>query len=162
MKERIKKLLQITEELSNSEQYKIHNRKFTLDGKLIGDIGEVLATEKFNITLYPPKKKDYDAFEIGTNKQIQIKSTMRGYFTFPFDPKPDMYLLAIKINCEENKDVCEVIYNGPGKIVLDKILEKKLKPYKESYYSITMNMLKDLNAEVKYDDRIKEKIVENR
>jgi hypothetical protein len=146
MKEEIIGLLNITTSLR--EKYK---RNFTLDGKLIGDIGEALAREIYNIELHPENTKDYDAFEIGSNKQIQIKSTMKGYFTFPFNHTPEFYL-AIKITDTGN---IESIYNGPGHIIRKYITDNKLKAYKNSYYSFTLNVIKQLNECVMEEDKIK-------
>ena len=41
----IKQLIAITQSLK--EKYKHHNKNFTLDGKLVGDIGEVLVAEHY-------------------------------------------------------------------------------------------------------------------
>lgn len=51
MKE-IKQLLSITKLLKDNPLN--HGRTFTLDGKLVGDIGEVLASEKYGLELLSP------------------------------------------------------------------------------------------------------------
>ena len=146
MQEEIITLLSITQSLR--EKYK---RSFTLDGKLVGDIGEVLAQEYYNIELYPEHKEKYDAFESDTKRKIQIKSTMKGYFTFPYDHTPD-YFLAIRIT-EAGK--LNPIFNGPGQIIKDYIVAQQLKAYRNSYYSFTLSVVKKLNDPVDEAERIK-------
>lgn len=149
MQEAIIQLLEITARLKVK-----YDRRFTLDGKLVGDIGEALAKEYYNIELLPENTPKYDAVEIGTNRQVQIKSTMKTYFTFPFG-EPPAYLLAIKI-LDTGKIV--PIYNGPGSIIEKYIKDNNLKSYRNSYYSFTLSKFSELNELVDEKDRIKEKI----
>ena len=78
MKE-IKELLSITKKLK--AQY---DRSFTLDGRLVGDIGEVLAARKYGLILLDENTLVHDAVEKSTNRKIQIKSSFKGYSYFPF------------------------------------------------------------------------------
>ena len=88
----IKQLLDITKKLR--EQY---NRSFSLDGKLVGDIGEVLASKKYAIKLYDDKNiKDYDGEEEGTGRKVQIKASFHNNCYFPGKVIPD-YFLAVNI-----------------------------------------------------------------
>ncbi len=146
MKEEITSLLNITEILRNR-----YGRRFTLDGKLVGDIGEVLAREHFDIDLHPENTEKYDAFEIGSQRQIQIKSTMKGFFTFPFGYTPDYYL-ALQIT---SLGTVIPIYNGKGQVIKDYIEQNKLKSYRNSYYSLTLPTVRSLDALVSPEDRIR-------
>ena len=47
MQETLKRLFQIVKQLE--EEYAEYNRKFTIDGHLIGSIGEVLVAEAFDL-----------------------------------------------------------------------------------------------------------------
>ena len=150
----IKQLLQIIKNLQ--EKYKPHGRKFSLDGKLVGDIGEVLCAEKYDLELYPSNFPIYDAYQNGTNKRVQIKSSFRNYCYFPFgeDKIPD-YFLAV--NILENGEL-EELYNGTGKFLFENyILKNKLKHYKENYYTLSKGILKKLNEQVPESDKIKSK-----
>lgn len=55
---------EITELLKIINQLKVkfekHNRHFSLDGKLVGDIGEVLCAEQYGLELYPSNFPIYD------------------------------------------------------------------------------------------------------
>ncbi len=101
----IKQLLAITLQLK--EKYKHWNKNFTLDGKLVGDIGEVLAAEKYNLTLLPENEPVHDAIQIETNRKVQIKSTLKGNFYFPFgEERVPEFLLCIHI--QENGEFEEI------------------------------------------------------
>lgn len=150
MKE-IKQLFAITKQLR--EKYKKHKKQFTLDGKLVGDIGEVLAAEKYGIELYKENEEVHDGFEITTDREVQIKSSFKGYFYFPYDHVPKYYLCSI---IDEDGNLHEV-YNGTGKFVKEKyILKNKLKGYKKSYYTLSKNILEKLNKEVLDKEKIKQ------
>ena len=55
--EKLKELHKIVKELNGQYPHK----KFTLDGRLVGDIGEVIAEELYQIKLYNKVEPDYDA-----------------------------------------------------------------------------------------------------
>lgn len=44
------------------EKYRHHKKNFTLDGKLVGDIGEVLVAEHYGLTLYGDNTHIHDGF----------------------------------------------------------------------------------------------------
>jgi hypothetical protein len=145
IKTHIKSLLNIVSQLQ-----KIYPQKrFTLDGRLVGDLGEVLAEENYLIKLNNGLTKHHDAMCMdGTMRKVQIKSTMKDSLTFPSDHVPNFYL-GIKIN----KDgTIEEIFNGPGKMIKQKI--KNRKSTKAYLHSIPNNTLKKLNQEVPSDQRI--------
>lgn len=142
----IKELLNIT----NSLRIK-YNRGFTLDGKLVGDIGEVLASEYYGIKLYPENNKLYDGEEIATGKKIQIKSTFKGNCYIKANHIPD-YFLAIHIL--ENGDI-EEMYNGTGQFIIDNyILERGLKP-SNNEFGLSRRKLEELNTSEENIDKIK-------
>ncbi|HQQ02401.1 MAG TPA: hypothetical protein PLH30_05365 [Bacteroidales bacterium] len=151
MKE-IQELLEITIRLR--EKYKHHGKNFTLDGRLVGDIGEVLVAEKYGLELYKENHPIHDSEEIATGRKVQIKSTFKGYCYFPYGDNniPDYYL-CVKI--QENGDLDE-IFNGPGEFVVENYIRpRKLKPYKNSYYTLSKNILQKLNNIVPAEQKIK-------
>ena len=148
----IKELLIIIKKLQ--DKYKPHNKNFSLDGKLVGDIGEVLCAEKYGLELYSENFSIYDAFEISTGRKIQIKSSFKNYCYFPFGEEkiPD-YFLAI--NILESGET-EELYNGTGRFLYENyILKNNLKHYKETYYTLSKGILRRLNADVQEFDKIK-------
>jgi O-6-methylguanine DNA methyltransferase len=82
-------------------------RHFTLDGHLVGSIGEVAAAYYYGIKLYPPSAKTHDG-EIGGRK-VQIKTTQRGSVLIKYEPE---YLIVLYLSVEG--EIYEV-YNGSGK-----------------------------------------------
>lgn len=145
----IKELLQIIKNLK--EKYSVYNKKFSLDGKLVGDIGEVLCAEKFGLQLYSDNTTIYDGIQISTGRKVQIKSSFRNYCYFPFgeDKIPD-YFLAVNI-LEDGE--LEILYNGTGRFLYENyIVLRKLKHYKETYYTLSPGILRQLNALVPIED----------
>lgn len=145
----ISRLLNITKELQDIHEKT--SRKFTLDGRLIGDIGEVLASEQYDITLLSSSTKDYDA-KTTDGRMIQIKATMKDKLTFPVNKVPKYYL-GIKI--DENGDIVE-IYNGPGKNIADILCNRKASS-QNGLHAISINTLIRLNKDVRPEDRIPQK-----
>lgn len=65
------------------EKYKHHKKNFTLDEKLVGDMGEVFVGEHYGLTLYGDNTHIHDGFVTGLeNKQVQIKASFKEYFYF--------------------------------------------------------------------------------
>ena len=150
--QQIKQLYAITRQLR--EKYAKWNKQFTLDGKLVGDIGEVLAAEKYGLELYDENYEIYDGWETATGRKVQIKASFKGYFQFPYgENKIPEYYLAVMI--DEHGKLHEV-YNGPGQFVYDNyVVKNNLKPYKNSYYTLSKGILKEINTAVTSDKKIK-------
>jgi hypothetical protein len=87
-------------------------RKFTPDGHLVGSIGEVIAAEALDLTLYPMSRRGHDAYD--RDGEVQIKMTA--------GESVAMYatcdrLVVLKIVSPEE---AEIVYDGPGQPVWDK------------------------------------------
>lgn len=83
------------------------DRPFTLDGHLVGSIGEVIAAHKYNLHLLPPSTEGYDALTVD-NKRVEIKITQGK--SVALRNQPD-HLLVLKLH----KDgATEEVYYGPG------------------------------------------------
>ena len=150
--EEIKQLLEITKSLR--KKYEEHGRNFTLDGRLVGDIGEVLAAEKYGLELLPENTPIHDSIEKASGRKIQIKSSFKGYFYFPCgkDNVPNFFLCIV---IKETGTV-EEIFNGPGQFIVDNYVERnRLSPFKETYYKLSKGILAKLNKEVDKKDKIK-------
>lgn len=151
MKE-IKELLKITSLLR--ERYKHQKKNFTLDGKLVGDIGEVLAAEKYGLKLYAENAEVHDGEEIKTRRKVQVKSSFKNYSYFPYGvAKVPEYFLSLNIT--EDGDL-EELFNGPGEYIVEHYIKaRNLKPYKKTYYTLSKGVLLDLNNKVASKDKIK-------
>ncbi|MFC4654594.1 DUF6998 domain-containing protein [Rheinheimera marina] len=139
----VKNMLQIVEELHKSYPKK----KFTLDGRLVGDLGEILVEEDYDLELYEGLEKHHDG-ETSDGRRVQIKTTMKSSLTFPVDHIPHYYI-GIKVH--SNGTYTE-IFNGPGSVAWNAV--KGRKPTKTNLHSVTLSALKKLNAEVPENERI--------
>jgi len=139
----VNELLKIVEAL----QSRYDRKKFTLDGRLVGDLGEILVEQDYNLDLYSGLAKHHDG-ETPDGRKVQIKTTMKNSLTFPVDHIPHYYI-GIKIHSNGTYDE---IFNGPGSIAWEAI--KNRKPTKTNLHSITLSTLKKLNEKVSAQDRI--------
>ncbi|EHK7585770.1 hypothetical protein HYO44_12070 [Vibrio parahaemolyticus] len=142
----VREMLKIVESLQ--DQY--DKKKFTLDGRLVGDLGEILVEEDYDLVLYSGLAKHYDG-ETLDGRKVQIKTTMKNSLTFPVDHIPDYYI-GIKIHPDGTYDE---VFNGPGSIAGGAV--KNRKPTKTNLHSITLSALKKLNRNVPEQDRIPQK-----
>ncbi len=102
IKEKVQQLISIVKELEQD----FPGRHFTLDGHLVGSIGEVMASYFYGIELYTASAVAHDGEIDG--KQVQIKITQQDSIVINHEPE---YLIALYLN--KSGDVYE-IYNGPG------------------------------------------------
>ncbi len=99
----IERLYRLTDELERRHP----GRRFTLDGHLVGSIGEVAAAERYGLELLPATTEGHDA--LGPNGElVQIKLTQRRTIGLRSAPQ---HLLVLRL--DRDGDVAEV-YNGPG------------------------------------------------
>jgi hypothetical protein len=87
-------------------------KKFTIDGRLVGDIGEIVAADYYDIKLYDVQRPAHDGYT-SSGRKVQIKATFKN--SLSFGSVPDYYL-GIKLF--EN-GTYEEVFNGPGKVILD-------------------------------------------
>jgi hypothetical protein len=122
------------------------DRHFTLDGHLIGSIGEVIASYIYGIDLCKAGQKIYDGIVDG--KEVQIKITQRNSIVIHDEPQ---YLIALYL--KEDGSFYE-IYNGPGKDACNK--GSKRDTYFNTHVSVS-NLIKLNNSDDIKDKKIKVK-----
>ncbi len=146
LKENLCNLFKIVDDLQKAYP----SKKFTLDGRLVGDIGEILVQENYDVTLYTKLVPKYDGYD-SENHQIQIKSTFKDHLNFPCDENdiPDYYI-GIKIHSD---GTFEEIYNGKGSEIWN--LVRNRKKTKIGSYQISLTALHELSPKVNDNDRIK-------
>lgn len=140
-------LLQIVQQLRNTYRKK----RFTLDGRLVGDLGEILVESEYDVTLYESLQKHHDA-ETPDGRKVQIKATMQDSLTFPVDHEPDYYL-GIEIHSD---GTFSEVFNGPARIAGKAVQNRK--PTKTNLHSINIGALRRLNKEVRAGDRIPKRV----
>ncbi len=139
----VKEMLGIVQRL----QATFPKKRFTLDGRLVGDIGEVLAEEAYDITLFKELQKHHDG-ETSDGRLVQVKATMKESMTFPADHIPDYYL---GIQLHSDGSFFEV-FNGPGAQARQAV--KNRKPTKTNLHSVSIGALARLSSKVAVKDRI--------
>lgn len=140
----IQQLCKITSELKNNHK----SKKFTLDGRLVGDLGEVLAEENYEIILFDTIKHSYDATTFD-DKKIQIKATFKDSLTFPSNHIPELYL-GLKINPDGS---FEEVYNGPGKYIKE-LINKRKSPYNRLHL-LPIKKLSKISRKISEQEKIK-------
>lgn len=141
--EAIRQLRHIVKQLQ--EAYPKKN--FTLDGRLVGDLGEILAKLEYDIELNDGLQKHHDA-KASDGRLVQVKATMQNSLTFPGDHVPDYYL-GVRI---EHDGTLTEIFNGPGSVAYEAV--KNRQPTKTNLHTVNINTLRRLNEEVRSKDKI--------
>lgn len=139
LSDKIKELYKITTELESSYP----GRKFTLDGHLVGSIGEVIVAEHYGLTLLRNSLETHDAVS-STGKYVQIKATQVNRIAISSEPD---YLIVIKLFSDGS---WEEVYNGPGKLAWD----SAGKMQKNGQRPISLSRLRSLMSSVDKKDTI--------
>lgn len=143
LSDKIKQLYKITNELEQAYP----GRKFTVDGHLVGSIGEVIVAEHYGLTLLPNSAKTHDA-KTKDGRMVQIKATqVKG---IAISSEPD-HLIVIRLLSDGS---WEEIYNGPGRAAWD----NAGKMQKNGQRPISLSKLRNLMGSVDINDKI-ERIV---
>jgi hypothetical protein len=86
--------------------------RFTLDGRLIGDIGEFLATGAYGIKLQKTQQQGFDGID-SEGRQVEIKTTRLNSIAFR---KIADRVICIKLHGDTH---WEVIFDGEGKRIAE-------------------------------------------
>lgn len=98
------------------ERYSAYNLKFTLDGNLVGDLGEAIAAELFDLDLVGVGSHTaIDGRTRDGKKTVQVKATAtgRGPAFRNTEARAD-HLLFFSLDLE--RQVGTVVFNGPERI----------------------------------------------
>src|SRR5436190_541414 len=121
------------------------NRAFTIDGRLVGDIGEVIAALEYDVTLDDVQRAGHDACS-RDGRQVQVKATFKDSLTFKTCPD---YYLGFKLYPNGQH---EEIFNGPGSIILQRYGNRK--GIGKELLSFPISELRFLSSLVSPEDRI--------
>ena len=141
--EAVRQMLAIVQELCIAYP----NKRFTLDGRLVGDIGEVLVEEAYDLSLFSDLRRHHDA-QCSDGRLVQIKATMKKSLTFPGDHVPDYYL-GVQVGADGK---FLEIFNGPGAIAAKAIIGRVIP--KTNLHSLSIGTLMNLQREVHSRDKI--------
>ena len=131
IKEKICQLYQIIEELEAAYP----GKHFTLDGVLMGNLGEVYAAEKYGLKLLPESTKTHDAVT-ADGKYVQIKVTQGKQIALYGEPD---YLLVLQL---QRDGAFVEVYYGSGKGPW----EKSGKMQKNGQRHISLKKLQDCRS----------------
>jgi len=118
-------------------------RKFTLDGHLVGSIGEVAAAYLFDLQLLETSAETHDA-TTRDGRKVQIKATQKSSVAFRGKPE-----LVIVLRLSEIGG-CDVVYNGPG----DQVWSNCGKKQSNGQRSISLAKLRRLMDMIEEVDKI--------
>lgn len=121
------------------------NRAFTIDGRLVGDIGEVIAALEYDLLLHETSQPTHDA-DTATGRHVQIKATFKESLTFRRVPD---YYLGFKLY-EDGRH--EEVFNGPGRLIYERYALRK--GIGEALLSFPISELRKLSAQVPEHERI--------
>ena len=119
-------------------------RRFTIDGRLVGDVGEIIAQLEYDIELDKVSRPGHDA-KCGT-REVQIKATFKDSLTFSSCPD---YYLGFKLYRDGRH---EEIFNGPGELIRKRFATRK--DIGQKLLSFSLKELIALNKTVNDADRI--------
>ncbi len=139
VKQQVQELISIV----NSLELQFPGRHFTLDGHLVGSIGEVMAAYYYGIELYTASAVAHDGEVDG--KKVQIKISQQDNIVINHEPD---YLIVLYLN--RSGDIYEV-YNGPG----CEPWNTASKPDSHNNRHMLVNKLIKMDQEVKEENRIK-------
>lgn len=137
--EKIQRLYQVVFELEEA----FPGRRFTLDGHLIGSIGEVLAEHHFGLLLFPGSTETHDA-KSPCGKRVQIKATQGKSVGIRSEPE---HLIVLKIL---STGKFKTVYNGPGQLAWD----NSGKMQKNGQRGLSVSKLEELMKEVAVDQQL--------
>jgi hypothetical protein len=120
-------------------------RAFTIDGRLVGDIGEMIAELEYDLTLDEVSTPDHDA-QTPDGRLVQIKATFKESLTFKTCPD---YYLGFKLHQDGHFDE---VFNGPGRLIQDRYSERK--GIGQKLLSFPIKELRALSAQVATPDRV--------
>jgi hypothetical protein len=125
-------------------------RHFTLDGHLVGSIGEVLGAHYYRLELLPATEEGHDA-TTRDGRRVQIKASQRDSVGLRSEPQS---LLVLKLNID---GTFEEIYNGSGA----KPWENSGPMQRNGQRSITFFRLRQLMKDVRVEERLPRVVAES-
>jgi hypothetical protein len=121
------------------------NREFPIDGRLVGDIGEVIAALEYDVILHETSQPDHDG-TTSDGRRVQVKATFKDQLTFKTVPD---YYLGFKLFADGRY---EEVFNGPGQLICDRY--KHRKGIGVQLLSFPLSVLRQLSRSVPIHERI--------
>lgn len=135
---------------------KFEKKHFTIDGRLVGDIGEIIAERDFDIVLHEKQKPYSDAVTSDGKKEVQIKATFKDKLTFKKSKGENgqsLLYLGFKLN---EGGSYQVIYNGPCDLIVEKFSHRK--GFEKDLLSFPIKRLSELSHKIPDNQRVRYKV----
>lgn len=145
--EHVKELISARNKLR--DHYSSANLTFTIDGNLVGDLGEAVAAERFGLELTGRSNKGIDGYVGKKSVQVKASGTGRGPAFRKVDTDAD-HLLVIHFDYEGCSG--EVIYNGPEHYVKELLSSRSEKGQR----AVSLSALRKQNLLVPEEERLPE------
>jgi hypothetical protein len=94
------------------------HRRFTIDGRLVGDIGEVIAELEYDMEVDETSRSGHDG-TASDGRRVQVKATFKDSLTFSTVPD---YYIGLKLNEDGS---FEEVFNGPGSVIANRFSHRK-------------------------------------
>jgi hypothetical protein len=130
-------------------QAEFANRRFTIDGRLVGDIGEIIAAAEFDVVLDEIGRAGHDG-HTSDRRLVQIKATFKDQLTF--GTTPELYL-GFKLYPNGTHDV---VFNGPGEVIFNEYSHRQ--GIGAKLLSFPISRLRELSSTVPDKDRVPKRI----
>lgn len=131
---------------ARNELRRLHpDLKFTLDGNLVGDIGEAIAQEHFGLEPLPANTKGHD-FRAADGRLVQVKTTQKQKGGVGLGLKMQSFEHLIVIQLTEAGDY-GILYDGPGRLIDQARIGRKTP-------SLSVNQLQQLQEQVPQNERL--------
>lgn len=130
--------------------YRATGLTFTLDGKIVGDIGEAIAHEIFGIKLTSKRLEGIDGHSVdGSSIQVKATGTDKGGPAFRRIDEGNRadFLLFFRLDFESGK--VEVAFNGPERLALAELPDGW-----KGQRALTLNQIRKADAKVRDEDRL--------
>lgn len=137
------KLIDQLYEATDALEEAFPGRKFTLDGHLVGSVGEVVAAYMFDLILEPASTKAHDALA-RDGRHVEIKLTQRSSVSMRHKPE---HLLVLS---RPKGGTLSVVYNGPGSPAWNASGQLQ----KNGQRTISLKKLASIDAETRPEKRL--------
>jgi hypothetical protein len=123
-------------------------KDFTIDGRLVGDIGEVIAAIEYDLTLYEAQTPNHDG-ETSGGRKVQVKATFKDKLTMTAVPELYLGLQLLKDGTYRE------IFNGPGALIAKRFAHRKGLGEKQLSFSVAA--LAELSKSVEAKQRVQKR-----
>jgi hypothetical protein len=126
-------------------QFAHPGKQFTIDGRLVGDLGEMFAELHYDLTIDEIQQERHDGTTSGGTR-VQVKATFKDSLTFR---KPPELYLGLKLHEDGS---FEEVFNGPPDIICAEYGHRK--GFKTELLSFPIKRLRELSSQISESKRV--------